>query len=288
MVAIALALLTVALLYVASARMLASRAFGALAVVLFVATPLLWTQFEHDPRSLLPLVAVSGWLFAFSQFEAGRGFSWIVVAAVSLGAGLYTTPAAAVMMPVYALITMAALVREDRASLRLLTVFALTCAVSALPFAWMLFGPEDRLRLTVKGLRLYDADRFNILQGIKEMVSWVGLTARSEVYYNYFNPAFLFLTGGVLLPPLVLLLPIGLYQLLVKATPVARVLLLGFCAAPVAAALLAEQPIPRRILFITPFAAIVSVYGVQRVVSWFQRFARSSAEATNANGPLAD
>lgn len=286
---IALALLTVAMLYLAAARMLASRPLGALAAVLFVATPLLWTQFEHDPRSLLPLVAVSGWLFAFSQFDGGRGFWWIAVAAAWLGVGLYTTPAAAVMMPVYGLITAAALLKQWPGSFRAMIVLALTFALLAVPFAWMLFGPEDRLRLTVMTLRLYDADRFNILQGIKEMVSWIGLTARTEVYYNYFNPAFLFLTGGVLLPPLVALLPIGLYELLVRGTPIARVLLLGFCAAPAAAALLAEQPIPRRILFLTPFAAIVSVYGVQKVVSWFQPFARSSAEAKNAiSGPLAD
>jgi hypothetical protein len=272
-----LALLTIALVYLAAARMLASKVFGALAALLFVATPLLWAQFGNDPRSLLPLVAVSGWLFAFSQFDAGRGLWWIAVAGGVLGAGLYTTPAAAVMMPVYALVTAGVLVHRDRTTFRALEVFALTFAVMSIPLAWMLFGPEDRLRITANTLRLYDANRFSVLQGIREMASWVGLTARTEVYYNHFNPAFLFLTGGVLLPPLILLIPIGLHHLLDKATPSTLLVLLGFLAAPAAAALLAEQPIPRRILFITPFAALVAAYGVKRLISEFAaRFGRSS------------
>jgi hypothetical protein len=273
----AFAALAVALIYLAAARLLASKALGALVAVLFAATPLLWTLFAQDPRSLLPLVAVSGWLFAFSQFDAGRGLWWIGVAAAALGLGLYTTPPAGVMMPVYALITAVALVHRDKTSLRAVAVFSLIFALSAIPLAWMLFGPEDRLRTTVNTLRLYDANKLNVLQGIRDMASWVGLTARTEVYYNYFNPAFLFLTGGVLLPPLIVLIPIGLFHLIDRATPAALVVLLGFLAAPAAAALLAEQPIPRRIFFITPFAAIVSAYALQRLWSWYQHFMRPAS-----------
>jgi hypothetical protein len=102
---------------------------------------------------------------------------------------------------------------------------------------------------------------------LREMVSWVGLTARSEVYYDYFNPTFLFLTGRVLLFPLVVLLPIGLYRILIReSTPLARLSLAGFLAAPFAASLTAEPPTPGRILFITAFAAIVSAYGVQHLL----------------------
>jgi hypothetical protein len=88
----------------------------------------------------------------------------------------------------------------------------------------------------------------------------------------------------VLLPPLILLIPIGLYQLLDKATPSTLLVLLGFLAAPAAAALLAEQPIPRRILFLPPFAAIVSVYGVKNVMLRFQQRTQPSTEAKNPTG----
>jgi len=107
-----------------------------------------------------------------------------------------------------------------------------------------------------------------VLQGVHEMVSWVGLTARSETYYDYFKPSFLFLTGRVLFFPCVVLLPAGLYRILIsESTPLARLSLAGFLTAPFAASLTTERPTPGRILFITTFAAIVSSHGVQQLRS---------------------
>ena len=112
--------------------------------------------------------------------------------------------------------------------------------------------------------------------------SWFGLTARTEVYYDYFNPAFLFLTGRVLLLPLLVLIPAGFCQILSQAkTPVAYLSMAGFLAAPFAASLTAEAPTPGRILFITPFAAMVSAYGIQCLMSW-RRW--TSGRATNFDG----
>src|SRR5262249_26709569 len=151
---------------------------------------------------------------------------------------------------------------------RHLAFFAAAFCVTAGPFAasWMLH-PDD-FRNTVNAYHLYDANRFNLRQGIREMASWVGLTARSQVYYDYFNPSFLFLTGQVLLFPLAVLLPVGLYEILIdQTTPMAWLTLAGFLAAPFAASLTAELPIPGRIVFITPFAALVSAYGIRRLLS---------------------
>jgi hypothetical protein len=123
----------------------------------------------------------------------------------------------------------------------------------------------DEFRSLVTAYRLYDAQRFNVLQGVREMTSWVGLTARTEVYYDFFNPAFLFLTGRVLLFPLAILLPLGLWRLITKETSlIARLALLGFFVAPFAASLTAQRPTPGRILFLTPFAAVVAVYGLRK------------------------
>jgi hypothetical protein len=79
-------------------------------------------------------------------------------------------------------------------------------------------SPPQLFRDTVTAHHLYDVNRFSVLQGIREMVSWVGLTA---------------------------------------------LVLLGFLTAPFAASLTAEPPVPARILFITPFAAIVAACGVR-------------------------
>jgi hypothetical protein len=72
----------------------------------------------------------------------------------------------------------------------------------------------------------------------------------------------------VLLLPLALLIPFGLYHIVAdETTPVARLLVAGFVTAPFAAALTANPPIPSRILFITPFAAILSAYGLKYLLS---------------------
>jgi hypothetical protein len=107
------------------------------------------------------------------------------------------------------------------------------------------------------------------------------VTDRAEVYYDYFNPAFLFLTGRVLLFPLVVLLPLGLWRILAdESAPLARLSLAGFLVAPFAASLTAERPTPARVLFIAPFAALVSTYGVQHLISLRKWLANSGA------GPL--
>jgi hypothetical protein len=184
---------------------------------------------------------------------------------------VYTARAAAVMMPLYMLLTVAIVAVDRPASFRRLAALVGAFAAAAAPFVISLIRHPDDLRRTVDAHHLYDTSRFSVLQGMREMFSWVGLTARSEVYYDYFNPVFLFLTGGVLLVPLVVLLPAGLYRMAThESTPIARLSIGGFLAAPFAASLTAEPPAPAGILFITPFAAIIAAYGAQHLLSWRQ------------------
>jgi hypothetical protein len=272
---------SMALLYRLGARIFVSARFGILTAALFALTPLLWRQTEGAPAALAPLPFVIGWLWAVAHIERADAvsFRWAVFAGAVLGVGVYTSRAAVVMMPLYLLLTMAILVHDGTVRLRELgaLIGGFVLAVSA-AVAQLLRHPEV-FRDTVNAYHLYDANRFNVRQGIREMTSWVGLTARSEVYYDYFNPAFLFLTGRVLLWPLVVLVPAGLYQIVAEeATPLARLSLAGFLAAPFAASLTAEAPTPARILFITPFAAIVSAYGVKRLLAWSSGFGIRNGE----------
>jgi len=260
---------SIGLMYLVGARMFASARFGVVTVALFALTPLLWRQSQHAPASLDPLPFVVGWLLAVAHFQPAQATRWPVVAGGLLGVGVYTSHAAAVMMPLYLLLTIAVVAHARAASLRQLVLLVAAFSVAVSPLAVSLVRHPEGFRNTINAYHLYDANRFNVRQGIHEMASWVGLTARSEVYYDYFNPAFLFLTGRVLLLPLVVLLPAGLFQIVSdETTPLARLSMAGFLAAPFAASLTAEAPTPGRILFITPFAAIVSAYGMKRLLSW--------------------
>ena len=260
-------LAAIALMYIAGAKLFANARFGGMTAAVFALTPLIWYQLQSQPVSLYPLLFVAGWLAAVAYSDDLRAPAWAALAGGVLGLGVYGSHAAAVMMPTYLLLTIA-LVAPDRVWSRATLAFAGAFAVAAAPFALAVFRQPDDVRRTITAYHIYDAYRFNVLQGAHELVSWVSLTARADIYYGYFNPTVLFLTGRVLLFPLVVLLPAGLYRMLIhESTRFSRLSLAGFFAAPLAAALTAERPVPARIIYITTFAAIVSTYGIRQLLS---------------------
>ena len=255
-------------MYVLGARMFSGTRWGIASAVFFGLTPLLWREIQTAPASLYPLSFVVGWLVAVAYWQGTLESAWAAIAGGVLGAGIYTSRAAVVMMPVYLLLTIVVLLYAGRVTVRHLAWLLGAFVVAAGPFTLSLLLHPDDFRETVNAYHLYDTTRFTVWQGLREMGSWVGLTARSEVYFDFFNPAFLF-TGRVLFWPLAVLVPAGLWRIVThEPTPLALLSLGGFFAAPCAAALTAQAPNPRRIVFLTPFAAIVAVYGVQQVLSW--------------------
>lgn len=241
---------------------------GVLSVAILVLTPLLWQLAGANPWALLPLVPLLAWLYATTRWTQARTATWGIVSGAALGLGVYTSLAAVVMMPTYLAITLAILIHGRVVSWRqaALCLVAFGACVSPMAVTWL--RDPERLRVAINSHHLYDADRYNVLQGTREIASWVGLTARSEVYWDYFNPAFLFLTGGVLLPPLIVLLPLGLFALLREPTaPLTRLWLAGLAVAPLAAALTAETPVPARAIYLTPFAAVIAAAGVQYLLT---------------------
>lgn len=263
-------LASIVLLLVASTKQFASARLGGLTAAVFASTPLIWVQWHSQPASIYPLLFVAGWLAAVVYSDQLRSPLWAALAGGVLGLGTYGSHAATVMMPVYLVLTIA-LVAPDRVRSRSTLALVGAFAIAVAPLAVSVLRQPDDFRRTFTAYHIYDAYRFNVLQGAKELTSWVSLTARSEMYYDYFNPTLLFLTGRVLLFPLVVLLPTGLYRMLRhEPTPLARLSLAGFFAAPLAAALTAERPVPARIIYITIFAAVVSTYGVRQLLSWRQ------------------
>lgn len=249
----------------------ASIAFGGVPAGLAAAAaallaPLLWHLASTLPSTLYPLPIVCLWLLAMAQLSSSRRTWWAAVAGAALGAGVYVSVPAIVMMPCYALLTVAVGLPSRTVSRSALMMFLGAFAIIALPLVvgWVL-RPEQ-FRDIVNAHHLYDASRYNVLQGLREVTSWVGLTARSEVFWDYLNPAFLFVTGRVLAWPLAILLPIGLYFALVKdSTLLGRLALAGYVTAPLAASLTAEPPVAARIFWIIPFVALLSACAVGHV-----------------------
>ena len=254
---------TVGLLYTSASIAFGGALPGLVAAGAALLAPLLWAQASALPASLYPLPLVCVWLTAISLLVSTKRTWWAVVAGAALGAGVYLSAPAIVMMKCYFVLTLAIGIPARAFTRQALMAFIVTFVLVAMPLlAGWAMHPEQ-FREIINSHHLYDANRYNILQGIREVTSWVGLTARSEVFWDYLNPAFLFVTGRVLGWPLVVLLPVGLYYALVKdSTVVARLALAGYLTAPLAASLTAEPPIAARIFWIIPFAALLSACAV--------------------------
>jgi hypothetical protein len=250
---------TIGLMYSVAATALGGWLPGVVAAAAIGFAPLLWSQFSLAPSTLYPLPLVAAWLMSIAYLSRTGGLWWAGVAGASLGAGLYMSLPAVIMMPCYVMLTVILGWPSRALSRPAWLVFLGSFAIVAIPLlvSWMM-RPEE-FRATVNAHHLYDANRFNVLQGAREVTSWVGLTARSEVFWDYLNPAFLFVTGRVLAWPLVVLLPVGIYFAIVRETTIiGRLALAGYVAAPLAACLTAEPPTASRIIWIVPFAALLS------------------------------
>jgi hypothetical protein len=125
---------------------------------------------------------------------------------------------------------------------------------------------------------IYDASRFNPLQGLRELASYVSLTERTSVYWDYFNPSFLLFSGdaslinatraaGVFLLPVGVLIAIGMYRAaVVQPTRHNLLLVAGVLTAPLAATLVAERYKINRALVLLPFAVLIATRGFEQLV----------------------
>jgi hypothetical protein len=133
---------------------------------------------------------------------------------------------------------------------------------------------------------------------VKELSNFTSLTERASVYYNYFDPSYLFFAGGanitnttrkagVFLFSIAIFLPLGIWQLLKNRNrPVERVLLLGLLSAPVAATVVAGAYAVDRELVVAPFGVLISSFGVASLLASNRRAVRLGAIVLLAAVPL--
>lgn len=274
-------LLAAGLMYFVGRRLFQSAWYGLLTAVFFALTPAHFLASRFKVESHYPLPFITGWLLCLLCFRDSRRTIWLFAAGATLGFGMYSYHASPVMMPLYLTMTVGLLLAiSDRPldGVKPAAWAVLGFAILALPFAVFVATHPEYIRGEVNAYSVFDATNLNLYHGFREIVSWVGLTARSEVYYDYFNPSFLFFSGGsslieatqragVFLLPFAIFLPAGVYRLLKhETTPFAWLLIAGFLTAPAAAALVVEAYATRRILPMLPFASIIAAYGVKQLL----------------------
>ena len=183
---------------------------------------------------------------------------------------MYSYLACTVMAPIYLLITLIiAAAREGRKAVLPLVG---TVIVLLLPLViWSLTHPERYAQL-IDAYRLYGSGTTPTPAPMLAPGTPTGPRVWLRLLWQFLNPDFLFLSGdsslvnstraaGLFPIAFAVLLPVGVWAAIKSRDVMARIVVVGLLTAPLASVLSGAIEM-NRIMFVIPFAAIVSAFGV--------------------------
>jgi 4-amino-4-deoxy-L-arabinose transferase-like glycosyltransferase len=286
---VVVAMTDVVLMYFVARRMFTRHRPAVLAAVLLALTPAHFIHGRIAMDYLYPVPFVIGWLLCLLIFLDRRRPRVLFAATSLLGLGIYTYIASVVMMPVYLALTGLALFRTGHPR----RSYAIAAAGFAWPLVlllWLAFHPAILGETLVR----YHLDRPvaettrvirrlpmpELLDEVRRSVRFSEATGRISLYWYFFDPAYLFVTGGyanivnstrhagVFLLPFVVLVPVGIVAAASSRTIVGVTILIGFLSAPLAACLVVPEPYAvDRELVILPFGVLLAVIGVEAMLA---------------------
>jgi 4-amino-4-deoxy-L-arabinose transferase-like glycosyltransferase len=262
----ALAIVNVGLMYAVARRLFSNAWYAVLAALMLALTPahLIFGRMASDYFCPIPFALL--WLWCLLRCVQTDTAWQPAATGLVLGVGLYSYIASWIVMPFYLAVThvMLWLSRKPlRAHVELAIGFAMPL-LALIPWIWLHPEmPQDTLR------------------GYAVSTSFK-LAERVALYWDYFNPSYLFFSGGsdlmwatrragVFVLAVAVLLPCGIWSIWRRNPSITRaVLLVGFFFAPVPIILaLPEDPryATARDLLAVPFGVLISVAGVEWLVA---------------------
>ena len=247
-----------------------------------------------------PLPFMLGWLWFLIDYAQTRRLRSIALGSLVLGFGLYSYIASWVMMPIYLALSLIVMWRVDRRILPrpLLTSAAGFVAPMLLAVPFLVTHPA-MLRETFNRYQMSDQEQVSMIQQPSKAFHLDTLAATVTTYWDYFDPAFLFMTGGpsmttstgrvgVFLVPVAIFLALGLYALIRRPDPYGlhTVLVLGLVTAPIAATIKGQPYMIQRVLFMLPFAGLIAGFGVEWLWTLRHSLARKAVIGLLAVGAL--
>lgn len=275
------------LTFVIARRLLDSERFAAIAAAILLLTPAQFIHSRLGTDHLYVVACVLAWLVVLIADGAAPKPGRIAAATAFLSLSLYTYIGALITAPICVAITIGWLVMVGKRDTRSYAAAVLGFLLPALPFvAWHLAHPGQYAN-QIRMYALYDSRMLSAAEGARVMAAPTSVAERAAVYWDYFNPSFLFFAGdtgllngtrytGVFLLPMLILIPLGIVALVGRAGSVRMLLLALLAISPAAAVVVAERYRINRALLLLPVAAIIAAAGVEwmwRSRSRIQRFA---------------
>jgi 4-amino-4-deoxy-L-arabinose transferase-like glycosyltransferase len=285
----------VALMYLVACRLFRDRAYALLAAALLALTPAHFIHSRLEMDYIYPVPFVLMWLWCLLRFDETEE-PWLPWAAgFALGAGFYSYIAAVAFMPLYVVFTWLYLFAKYR-RLRLahLTTTVAFCIPLIFFVAWRILYPEVFSGTAYR----YAITRSGLVFGLLRLLNYNLIGDYLSNYWNFYNPNFLFLVGspnfqsgtraaGVFLMPVVLFLAVGVYEVISREKArLSWLLIAGFVTAPIPAVLVEEPFAIYRELEILPFAILLAVFGVRRLLKADMKVWRAVAVAALVAMPL--
>ena len=268
-----IALGNIFLVYVIARRLGASIAAAIGAAVILTLTPahLLHGRLACD--YLAPIPCVLAWFILLIDAHRTQASWRFVAAGAALGLGLYTYIASMVTMPICVGLTYLFLLATGARSIRPYALVTAGFVVAVLPLAvYLVAVPQVYAGFVARyGGTSVDLD---VLHHPRAVFSAHLVAERWPIYRSFFERSFLFeraethvmsstYTTGVFLKALKVLIPLGLWQILVnRRTPFTLLLLAVLLVSPVAASLIPEKYAIDRALLLLPTLVLVAAFGV--------------------------
>jgi hypothetical protein len=294
----ALALVDLWLMFMVARHLFPGDADAVAAVAILALSPALLIFSRQALDYACPLPFIIGWLWALSAFGISGALPQAAAAGGVLGIGIYSYLASWMMMPLYLLMTWIEMFRRRSRALPAIVAAGLAFAIPILLLIPWLWQHPAMLRDTISRYGVYDVRRLGPLQGAKDFLNYNNVQERISIYWDYFNPAFLFLSGGsnlttgtrragVFPAAAVVLLVVGFAELWRRRRePITLVILVGFLLAPIPATLAGERYAIQRALYILPFGALIAAAGVSAMRRDRRALVRAAAAALLVSMPI--
>ena len=289
-------LVDVFLIYFVARQLLGSARYAAIAAMGLALTPAHLIYSRQALDYMLPMPFVLGWLACLLAVLERPAATAALAAGALLGLSVYVHFSAWAMAPLYAVLSIAALVWSGRS--RAIAPFIAGLVVVLIPLAVWLQRHPGFFNDVASTYRLYDSRRFSAWQGAGEILNWNGIETRLAIYWDYLNPGYLFMSGGASLTaatrragvfPLafIVFIPCGLVYLWQnRRLPAAWIVMLGFFTAPVAVSIVGTRYLIQRELYVLPFGVLMATFGAAWLLARPNRMVRIAAIALLVSAPL--